>query len=139
MLLYEKLGVTTVDQPIDAIRQERPRDLKGFGLPEHRLQGPDGSPDLSDEFLGDSHSHCDQSRNELTRRLIRACENPYVAVIGHPTTCRPGQTPGRLGRCALIASDRSVRMASQPPRGQNKLALCAGRLAVCDVGASDVG
>ena len=26
-----------------------------------------------------------QSRDEMTARLIRACENPYVTIIGHPT------------------------------------------------------
>jgi DNA polymerase (family 10) len=24
-------------------------------------------------------------RDEMTRRIIRACENPYVNIIGHPT------------------------------------------------------
>ncbi|MFG2875589.1 DNA polymerase/3'-5' exonuclease PolX [Streptomyces sp. NPDC048337] len=62
--------------------------------------GPDGTLDWPDEFLADFdlcvasiHSHFDQSRQELTRRLIRACENPYVAVIGHPTTRRIGKRP----------------------------------------------
>ncbi|MET9883367.1 DNA polymerase/3'-5' exonuclease PolX [Streptomyces sp. NPDC006430] len=63
--------------------------------------GPDGSLDWPDEFLADFdlcvasiHSHFDQSRQELTRRLIRACENPNVAVLGHPTTRRIGRRPG---------------------------------------------
>jgi DNA polymerase (family 10) len=32
------------------------------------------------------HSNFAQDRDELTRRFIRACENPYVNIIGHPTT-----------------------------------------------------
>ncbi|MFD7320369.1 DNA polymerase/3'-5' exonuclease PolX [Streptomyces sp. NPDC059875] len=63
--------------------------------------GPDGSLDWPDEFLADFdicvasvHSHFNQSRRELTRRLIRACENPHVSVIGHPTTRRIGKRPG---------------------------------------------
>lgn len=63
--------------------------------------GPDGSLDWPDEFLADFdicvasvHSHFNQSRRELTRRLVRACENPHVAVIGHPTTRRIGKRPG---------------------------------------------
>ncbi|MEU9251983.1 DNA polymerase/3'-5' exonuclease PolX [Streptomyces sp. NPDC048270] len=63
--------------------------------------GPDGTLDWPDEFLADFdlcvasvHSHFNQSRQELTRRLVRACENPYVAVIGHPTTRRIGKRPG---------------------------------------------
>ncbi|MFB7373054.1 DNA polymerase/3'-5' exonuclease PolX [Streptomyces sp. NPDC056222] len=88
-------------------QRERVRALDGV---HHRMRllhgtelniGPDGSLDWPDEFLADFdicvasvHSHFNQSRRELTRRLIRACENPYVAVIGHPTTRRIGKRPG---------------------------------------------
>src|SRR5690606_11770346 len=33
-------------------------------------------------------------RAAQTRRLIRACENPYVSVLGHPTTRKIGRRPG---------------------------------------------
>ncbi|MBT2408443.1 MULTISPECIES: DNA polymerase/3'-5' exonuclease PolX [unclassified Streptomyces] len=63
--------------------------------------GPDGGLDWPDAFLADFdlcvasvHSHFNQSRQAMTRRIIRACENPYVAVIGHPTTRRIGKRPG---------------------------------------------
>jgi DNA polymerase (family 10) len=63
--------------------------------------GPDGTLDWPDDFLAEFdicvasvHSHFNQSRQELTRRLVRACENPHVAVIGHPTTRRIGKRPG---------------------------------------------
>jgi DNA polymerase (family 10) len=53
---------------------------------------PDGSLDYDDEVLaqldivvGSVHSAFNLSRDEMTRRLIRACENPYVNIIGHPT------------------------------------------------------
>jgi DNA polymerase (family 10) len=53
---------------------------------------PDGSLDYGDEVLaeldiviGSVHSAFNISRDEMTRRLVRACENPYVNVIGHPT------------------------------------------------------
>ncbi len=39
------------------------------------------------------HSHFNQSRDAMTRRLVRACENPYVTVIGHPTTRKIGHRP----------------------------------------------
>ncbi|MFG2293446.1 DNA polymerase/3'-5' exonuclease PolX [Streptomyces sp. NPDC048603] len=62
--------------------------------------GPDGGLDWPDEFLAgfdlcvaSVHSHFNQSRQDLTRRLVRACENPYVSVIGHPTTRRIGKRP----------------------------------------------
>ena len=31
------------------------------------------------------HSHFNQTRDEMTRRIVRAMENPYVNIIGHPT------------------------------------------------------
>jgi DNA polymerase (family 10) len=53
---------------------------------------PDGSMDYDDRLLseldvvvGSVHSAFNQSRDQMTRRLIRACENPYVTIIGHPT------------------------------------------------------
>ncbi|GAA2910430.1 hypothetical protein GCM10020221_02900 [Streptomyces thioluteus] len=62
--------------------------------------GPDGGVDWPDDFLAgfdlcvaSVHSHFNQSREELTRRFVRACENPYVAVIGHPTTRLIGKRP----------------------------------------------
>ncbi|MFF8844444.1 DNA polymerase/3'-5' exonuclease PolX [Streptomyces sp. NPDC015127] len=63
--------------------------------------GPEGEVDWPDEFLAgfdlcvaSVHSHFNQNRRELTRRLLRACENPHVAVIGHPTTRLLGKRPG---------------------------------------------
>lgn len=53
---------------------------------------PDGSLDYSDEVLAgldiviaSVHSGMNIGREAMTRRLIRACENPYVSIIGHPT------------------------------------------------------
>lgn len=62
--------------------------------------GPDGDVDWPGEFLAgfdlcvaSIHSHFTLDRAAQTRRLIRACENPYVAVIGHPTTRQIGRRP----------------------------------------------
>ena len=53
---------------------------------------PDGSLDYPDEILAQLdivvasvHSAFNLSREAMTARLIRACENPYVTIIGHPT------------------------------------------------------
>ncbi len=53
---------------------------------------PEGDVDWGPEFLegfdicvASVHSHFNQSKAEMTRRLIRAMENPHVHVIGHPT------------------------------------------------------
>jgi len=52
----------------------------------------DGSVDLDEEALGERawvmasiHSGFDRPRDELTRRLFAAMENPHVDCIGHPT------------------------------------------------------
>ncbi len=62
---------------------------------------PDGSMDFGDGTLaeldivvGSVHSATHQSRDEMTARLIRACENPYVTIIGHPTGRRFDGSPG---------------------------------------------
>ena len=52
----------------------------------------DGEVDWGPEFLegfdvtiASVHSHFTQPKDEVTRRVIRAMENPYVNIIGHPT------------------------------------------------------
>jgi DNA polymerase (family 10) len=65
----------------------------------------DGSLDTDDALLAELdvvgaavHSHFDQPRSEVTRRLIRAVENPNVDVLFHPM--------GRnLGRRKGVAAD----------------------------------
>ncbi|MGW4566376.1 DNA polymerase/3'-5' exonuclease PolX [Streptomyces sp. NPDC004561] len=88
-------------------QRERLRELDGT---RHRTRllhgtelniGPDGEVDWPEEFLAgfdlcvaSLHSHFDLGRRAMTRRLVRACENPYVNVIGHPTTRLIGRRPG---------------------------------------------
>ncbi|MFF7973051.1 DNA polymerase/3'-5' exonuclease PolX [Streptomyces sp. NPDC007905] len=88
-------------------QRERLRELDGT---RHRMRllhgtelniGPDGEVDWPDDFLAgfdlcvaSLHSHFDQDRKAMTRRLVRACENPYIHVIGHPTTRLIGKRPG---------------------------------------------
>jgi DNA polymerase (family 10) len=52
----------------------------------------DGSLDLEDETLAEMdivvasvHSRFDQPVEEMTTRILRAIENPYVRILGHPT------------------------------------------------------
>jgi len=59
--------------------------------------GADGSLDYDDAFLNgfdvlvaSVHDRLDQPREQLTARLLRACEHPAVNVIGHPTGRRIG-------------------------------------------------
>jgi DNA polymerase (family X) len=88
---------------------------------------PDGSVDWPADFLAgfdlcvaSVHSHFDQPRAEMTRRFVAACENPYVNVIGHPTTRRMGRRPpvdvdfGELFRaCARTGTALEVNASPQ--------------------------
>jgi DNA polymerase (family 10) len=79
-------------------QRERVRELDGRYGGMRLLHGtelnidPDGEVDWPADFLAgfdvcvaSVHSHFNQSREDLTRRVVRACENPYVHIIGHPT------------------------------------------------------
>ena len=59
---------------------------------------PDGGVDWPADFLrgfdlcvASVHSHFTQPRDQMTRRFIRAIENPHVHILGHPTTRRIGR------------------------------------------------
>ncbi|HEX3194349.1 MAG TPA: DNA polymerase/3'-5' exonuclease PolX [Streptosporangiaceae bacterium] len=89
--------------------------------------GPDGSVDWDADFLAgfdicvaSVHSHFEQSRAEMTRRFMAACENPHVNVIGHPTTRRMGKRPpvevdfGELFRaCARTGTALEINASPQ--------------------------
>ncbi len=62
---------------------------------------PDGSLDYPDEVLAELdivvasvHTAQNISREKMTERLVRACESPYVDIIGHPTGRQVGAFPG---------------------------------------------
>jgi DNA polymerase (family X) len=59
---------------------------------------PDGSVDWDEAFLNgfevcvaSVHSHFNQSREEMTARIIKAIEHPCVNIIGHPTARQIGR------------------------------------------------
>ncbi len=61
---------------------------------------PDGDVDWDAGFLSgfdvtvaSVHSHFTQPREEMTRRVIRAMENPHVNIIGHLTGRKIGRRP----------------------------------------------
>ncbi len=72
----------------DLNRRKGPHLLAGSEL----NIGNDGEVDYDDEVLAQLdftiasiHSGFRQDRDQLTRRIIRAMENPYVRIIGHPS------------------------------------------------------
>jgi DNA polymerase (family 10) len=90
---------------------------------------PDGSLDLADDCLAaldvvvaSVHSAFNQDRQQMTERLLRALENPYVDILGHPTGRRMLKrdayavdmeaivaTAGRLG-VALEINSQAARL-----------------------------
>jgi DNA polymerase (family 10) len=82
---------------LEQIRQVRAvdREMKGrirvfTGIEVDILA--DGAIDLDDEVLAQMdvviasvHTRFEQSREEMTARVLRAIENPYVRILGHPT------------------------------------------------------
>jgi DNA polymerase (family 10) len=118
--------------------------------------GPDGSVDWPAEILAgfdicvaSVHSHFDQPRAEMTRRFIRACENPHVHVIGHPTARKIGKRGpvdvdfGELFR-ACAETGTALEINSQPqrldlPSGHIKAARDAGVKFAIDTDSHAVG
>jgi DNA polymerase (family 10) len=61
----------------------------------------DGRPEFGDDVLAELdfvvasvHAEFDIGRERMTERLLRACEHPYVNVIGHPTGRQQGLFDG---------------------------------------------
>ena len=61
---------------------------------------PDGEVDWDAAFLSgfdltvaSVHSHFSQSKDDMTARVVKAIENPYVDIIGHLTTRQIGKRP----------------------------------------------
>src|SRR2546426_577300 len=58
--------------------------------------GVDWGPEFLEGFdlcVASVHTEFNQSKDQMTRRIIRAMENPHVNVIGHPTGRKIGQRP----------------------------------------------
>lgn len=103
----ERLSMTGMKREDVLAQRKRIRALQGT-FPKMRILhgselniGPDGDVDYDPEFLAgfdflvaSVHSHFNQSRDRMTQRIIRAMENPYVNVIGHPTTRLIGKRKG---------------------------------------------
>src|SRR5665811_2586 len=73
----------------------------------------DGTMDLADDALaeldlviGSVHSHMNQESGEMTDRLLRALECPYLRIVGHPTgRILLHRDPFPFDFCLLYTSD----------------------------------
>lgn len=90
-----------LEQQIREIRElnERYTDIEIMCGMETNIDN-EGNIDFGPEVLGrvdvviaSVHGGFNQSREQMTRRIVRAIENPYVGIIGHPTGRILGQRP----------------------------------------------
>ncbi len=113
----------------EAIRKVNER-MKGFRVlsgAEVNIRA-DGSLDVEDEALARLdlvgaavHHHFGQSRTQMTKRLIRAMENPHVDVLFHPTGRALGKREAvKLDIDAVIEAARrtgtALEIDAQPER-----------------------
>jgi len=92
----------------------------------------DGSLDLDDEVLAQLdiviasvHSRFDQSREEMTARVLRALENPYVRILGHPTgRLLLRREPFALDMGAVLSRAAALGVAAEHNAAPERLDLC---------------
>ena len=91
----------------------------------------DGSLDFPDELLAQLniviasvHGGLSMSELEMTDRIIRAIENPYVTIIGHPTGRLLGRRPGyAVNLEAVIDAAAAHRVALEINAAPSRLDL----------------
>ena len=88
--LDEKRALEHIGRIREVDRQMKDRIRVFIGI-EVDILG-DGALDLDDDVLAQMdvviasvHTRFEQSREEMTARVLRAIENPYVRILGHPT------------------------------------------------------
>jgi DNA polymerase (family 10) len=92
----------------------------------------DGAIDLADEVLAQMdvviasvHSAFNQSREEMTARMLRALENPYVRILGHPTgRLLLRRDPYELDLPAVLHRAAELGVAVEHNADPNRLDLC---------------
>jgi DNA polymerase (family 10) len=80
-----------------AANETRMALLHGSELNIDAEGGVDWGPDFLEGFdvlVASVHSEFNQSKDQMTQRIVRACENPFVNIIGHPTARMIGKRPG---------------------------------------------
>ncbi len=91
-----------------------------------------GALDLSDEVLAQMdvviasvHSLFSQPREEMTARILRAIENPYVRILGHPTGRKLLQRDAyELDLPAILKRAAKLGVAVEHNADPNRLDLC---------------
>ena len=94
---------------------------------------PDGSLDYPSDVLAgldvviaSVHSQMRQSRDEMTRRLLAACEHPHVHILGHPTGRLLGRRdPYEVDMEAVIDRAAETGTVLEINASPDRLDLCA--------------
>jgi DNA polymerase (family X) len=92
----------------------------------------DGALDLADEVLAQMevviasvHTRFEQSREETTARVLRAIENPYVRILGHPTgRLLLRREPFALDTGAVLKRAAELGVAVEHNAAPERLDLC---------------
>jgi len=54
-------------------------------MPDGKLDYPDSLLEEMDIVVGSVHSRFKSTKNEMTRRILKAMDNPHLKILGHPT------------------------------------------------------
>jgi DNA polymerase (family X) len=92
----------------------------------------DGALDLADEVLAamevviaSVHTRFEQSREEMTARVLKAIENPYVRILGHPTgRLLLRREPFALDTGAVLRRAAELGVAVEHNAAPERLDLC---------------
>ena len=92
----------------------------------------DGAVDMDDEVLAQMdvviasvHTRFEQSREEMTARVLRAIENPYVRILGHPTgRLLLRREPFELDTGAVLRRAAELGVAVEHNAAPERLDLC---------------
>ncbi|MGA8041254.1 MAG: DNA polymerase/3'-5' exonuclease PolX [Terracidiphilus sp.] len=93
---------------------------------------PDGALDLDDEVLAQMdvviasvHTRFEQSREEMTARILRALENPHTRILGHPTgRLLLRREPYALDMGAVLRRAAELGVAVEHNAAPERLDLC---------------
>lgn len=141
---YEYVAITDHSKHLTVARGLTPerlgQQLREIDALNHQLKGfrvlkaievdilEDGSLDLPDNVLAELdltvcsvHFKFDLSEQKQTERIIRAMDNPYFKILGHPTGRLIGKRPPygvNLGKVIQAAQERNcfLEVNSQPER-----------------------
>ena len=92
----------------------------------------DGRLDLDDEVLAQMdiviasvHTRFDMSRDDMTARVLRAIENPFTRILGHPTgRLLLRREPFALDMAAVLRRAAELGVAAEQNAAPERLDLC---------------